>query len=411
MLDKYFRSPFTLEQLRNGPSGSLLGGFAGSLYEDGYSWLTARSYLRAAHHLGHFLRSEGIALVAVQPDTIDVFRHHLDDCRCPKPRGRKTEDTVRGAKCFLRHLWIAGVVAQPVKQPWPPLVQGFRDWLIRHRGVSETTLSRYSAAAVELLSTKELGDDPGQYDAERLRAFLIERSRRRGVGGTKAILSAVRMFLRYLATQGKCPSGLDAAVPSIAGWRLASLPRCLSDDEVDQLLAACDLALPMGLRDRAIILLLVRLGLRAGDVAQLRFADIDWDDGSLLVTGKNRREERLPLPQEVGDAILAYLEHRPGVQDEHVFLRCVAPFRGLPGSSVSQIVKRNMRRAGVTAPTYGSHILRHTAATQMLHRGVSLYEIGSVLRHRSADMSAYYAKVDMELLKQVVQPWPEVLSC
>ena len=219
------------------------------------------------------------------------------------------------------------------------------------------------------------------------------------------------MFLRYLATQGKCPSGLDAAVPSIAGWRLASLPRCLSDDEVDQLLAACDLALPMGLRDRAIILLLVRLGLRAGDVAQLRFADIDWDDGSLLVTGKNRREERLSLPQEVGDAILAYLEHRPGVQDEHVFLRCVAPFRGLPGSSVSQIVKRNMRRAGVTAPTYGSHILRHTAATQMLHRGVSLYEIGSVLRHRSADMSAYYAKVDMELLKQVVQPWPEVLSC
>ena len=97
MLDKYFRSPFTLEQLRNGPSGSLLGGFAGSLYEDGYSWLTARSYLRAAHHLGHFLRSEGIALVAVQPDTIDVFRHHLDDCRCPKPRGRKTEDTCKSA--------------------------------------------------------------------------------------------------------------------------------------------------------------------------------------------------------------------------------------------------------------------------------------------------------------------------
>ena len=126
MLEKYFQSPFTLEQLRNGPSGSLLGGFAGSLHEDGYSWLTARSYLRAAHHLGHFLRSEGIALVAVQPDTINVFRRHLDDCRCPKPRGRKTEDTIRGAKCFLRHLWIAGVVAQPVKQPWPPLVQGFQ---------------------------------------------------------------------------------------------------------------------------------------------------------------------------------------------------------------------------------------------------------------------------------------------
>ncbi len=411
MLDKYFESPFTLEQLRNSPSGPSLGGFVRSLHEDGYSWLTARTYLRAAHHLGHFLQSEDIALVTLQPDTITVFRRHLKHCRCPKPRGRKTEDTVRGAKCFLRYLWTAGAVPQPAKQTWPPLVQGFRHWLSRHRGVSETTLSRYSAAAAELLSTQELGDDPGQYDAERLRTFLLNRSRRRGVGGTKAILSAVRMFLRYLATQGKCPPGLDAAIPAIAGWRLASLPRCLSVDEVNQLLAACDLTLPMGLRDRAIILLLVRLALRACDVAVLRFADIDWDDGSILVKGKNRREARLPLPQEVGDAILAYLEHRPGVQDDRVFLRCVAPLRGLPGSGVSQIVRRNMRRAGVSAPAYGSHILRHTAATEMLRRGVSLYEIGSVLRHRSADMSAYYAKVDMELLKQVVQPWPEVLSC
>jgi site-specific recombinase XerD len=409
MLGKYFESHFTLEQLRNGPSGPLLGGFARSLHEDGYSWWTARTYLRAAHHLGHFLQSEDIALVALQPDTIAVFRRHLKHCHCPKPRGRKTEDTVRGAKCFLRYLWSAGAVAQPAKQPWPALVQGFSDWLRIHRGASQTTISRYSAAAIELLN--ELGGDPGQYDAERLRAFLLERARRRGVGGTKAILSALRMFLRYLASQGKCRAGLDAAIPAIAGWRLASLPRCLSTDEVEQLLAACDPSLPMGLRDRAVILLLARLGLRASDVAALCFADIDWEDGSVVVKGKSRREVRLPLPQEVGDAILTYLEHRPRVHDEHVFLRCVAPFRGLVGSAVSQIVRRNMRRASVTAASYGSHILRHSAATEMLRRGVSLYDIGSVLRHRSADMSAYYAKVDMELLKQVVQPWPEVLPC
>jgi integrase len=219
------------------------------------------------------------------------------------------------------------------------------------------------------------------------------------------------MFLRYLVSQGKCRAGLDTAIPTIAGWRLASLPRCLSTDEVEQLLSACDPASPMGLRDRAVIILLARLGLRASDVAALRFADIDWEDGSILVKGKSRREARLPLPQEVGDAILAYLEHRRGVHDQRVFLRCIAPFRGLPGSAVSQIVRRNMRRAGLTAPAYGSHILRHTAATEMLRRGVSLYDIGSVLRHRSADMSAYYAKVDMELLKEVVQLWPEVLSC
>jgi len=409
MLDKYFESAFTLEQLRNGPSGPWLDEFARSLHRDGYSWWTARTYLRAAHHLGHFLQGEGIELGAVQPETIAFFRCNLKYCRCPKPRGGRTEGTVRGAKCFLRHLWNAGVVTRPAKQPWPPLLQGFRDWLKNHRGVSETTLSRYSAAAGELL--KELGGDPGQYDAKRLRAFLLDRARRRGVEGTKAVSSALRMFLRYLASQGQCRSGLDAAIPTIAGWRLASLPRCLSSEEVERLLSACDAASPMGRRDRAVILLLARLGLRASDVATLRFADIDWEDGSILVKGKSRREVRLPLPQEVGDALLSYLEHRPQVQEERLFLRCVAPFRGLPGSSVSQIVRRTMRRAGVSAASYGSHILRHSAATEMLRRGVSLFDIGSVLRHRSADMSAYYAKVDMELLKQVVQPWPEVLSC
>jgi len=409
MLEKYFESKFTLNQFRIGPSGPWLDGFARSLHEDMYSWRTAQTHLRAAHHLGHFMTRKGADLFAVQLETIDEFRRHLKHCHCPKPRGRRTDETAQGAKCFLRYLWATGAVAQPAKQSWSPLVEEFRHWLRAHRGVSDTTLSRYSAAATELL--RELGDDLGQYDAKCLRTFVINRAQRRGVGGTKAILSAVRMFLRYLATQKKCQPGLDGAIPSIAGWRLASLPRCLSVDEVDQLLAACDQTMPMGLRDRAVILLLARLALRASDVAALRFVDIDWDDGSILVKGKTRHEARLPMPQDVGDAILAYLEHRPPVEDESVFLRCVAPFRGLSRSSVSQIVKRNMRRADITAPAYGSHILRHTAATQMLQNGISLYDIGSVLRHRSADMSAYYAKVDMELLKQVVQPWPEVLSC
>jgi integrase len=218
------------------------------------------------------------------------------------------------------------------------------------------------------------------------------------------------MFLRYLASQGECRAGLDAAIPAIAGWRLSSLPRPLSTEEIEQLLSGCDRCSSMGLRDRAVILLLARLGLRASDVAGLRFADIDWNDGSLLVKGKSRREARLPLPQEVGDAILDYLEHRPSGQRDPIFLRTVAPFRGLQGRSVSQIVMRAMRRAGVTGHSYGSHVLRHSAATEMLRQGVSLYDIGSVLRHQSADMSAYYAKVDMTLLRQVVQPWPEVLS-
>jgi integrase len=165
----------------------------------------------------------------------------------------------------------------------------------------------------------------------------------------------------------------------------------------------------MGLRDRAIVLLIARLGLRAGDVAALCIDDIDWKDGSILVSGKSRRQVRLPLPQEVGDAILGYLKHRPEVEAREVFLRSVAPFRSFrSGSSASQVVARAMRRSGISAPRFGAHALRHAAATEMLRQGVSLYEIGAVLRHRSPDMTAHYAKVDVALLKQVVQPWPEV---
>lgn len=409
MLDKYFESSFTLDQFRKGPAGPWLEGFAQSLDRYGYSWWTARIYLRSAHHLGYFLQRADITVVAIQPETIVAFERHLTRCRCPKPRGGTPADTVRGARCFLRYLWSSGIVSKPAKPPGSPLVQGFGDWLQVHRGASETTVARYRAAAAELLEA--LGEDCHSYDAERLRAFIVRRAQHRGVGGTKGILSALRMFLRYLASQQMCPAGLDAAIPTIAGWRLASLPYSLSRDDVERLLCACDAGSPMGLRDCAVILLLARLGLRASDVSALCFADIDWDDASILVKGKSRREARLPLPQEVGDAMLAYLELRPCVADEHVFLRCVAPFRGLFASAVSGIVRRNMHRAGLTASAYGSHVLRYTAATEMLRSGVSLYDIGNVLRHRSADMSAYYAKVDMALLEQVAQPWPEVLSC
>ena len=409
MLEAYFESPFTLDRLRKGPSGAWLDGFAEALQQDGYSWWTARCYLRSADHLGHFLQLQGTQTIELKPESVVSFRAHRGRCRCPRPNGGVTDGTVRGARCFAKHLWSTGVASGPPEQPSPAMVQGFRHWLQQHRGVSERTATVYGEAAAELL--REVGADPSQYDAGQVRSFLISRARKRGVGGTKAICSGLRLFLRYLAAQGQCRAGLDAAVPALAGWRLATLPRCLSPDEIERLLTVCDLTSTMGCRDRAVILLLARLGLRASDLATLRLTDIDWEDGSILVQGKTRRQARLPLPQEVGDALVAYLERRPSASDSHVFLRIVAPFRGLPASSISQIVGRVMRRAGVDSPSYGAHILRHSAATEMLRSGASLYEIGSVLRHQSLDMSAYYAKVDMELLKQVAQPWPEVLSC
>jgi integrase len=191
---------------------------------------------------------------------------------------------------------------------------------------------------------------------------------------------------------------------------LARLPRCLSEDELVRLIAACNGTTRGRLRDRAIVLMLSRLGLRAGDVARLRLGDIDWRNGVLRVMGKGRYEVGLPLPQDVGDALLAYLARRPASGDvDHVFLRSRAPSTPFAdGDGVSSVVRHALQRAGVRAPVKGAHLLRHTAATQMLRHGVPLDQIGLVLRHRSLDMSAYYAKVDVALLHGIAQPWPQV---
>jgi integrase len=179
---------------------------------------------------------------------------------------------------------------------------------------------------------------------------------------------------------------------------------------VNRLIVACDGSDPGRLRDRAIVLLLVRLGLRAGDVAQLRLKDIDWNRGTLQVIGKGRFQVRLPLPQDVGDAILRYLERRPKISGtDYVFIRSIAPYRPFTsGDGVSSVVKHALQRARIEVPDKGAHLLRHTAATEMLRNGVPLEQAGLVLRHRSIDMTAYYAKADVALLKQIAQPWPEV---
>jgi site-specific recombinase XerD len=255
------------------------------------------------------------------------------------------------------------------------------------------------------------GDDPESWEPAAIRRFFLDRASHCGNGTVEKLTTSLRAFLRYLAAKGRCRAGLADAVPGYAHWRLANLPRFLAAKQVNQLIAACDGDVVARRRDRAIVLLLARLGLRAGDVAQLRLDDIEWKTGSLRVSGKSRYEVRLPLPQDVGDAIAAYLACRPSTcPSDHVFLRNIAPFRPFrKGDGISSVVKRVMQRAGVVAPVKGAHVLRHTAATEMLRHGVPLEKIGLVLRHRGIDTTAYYAKADVTLLKQIAQPWPEVL--
>lgn len=185
-------------------------------------------------------------------------------------------------------------------------------------------------------------------------------------------------------------------------------------DKIERIIDSCDSGTPSGLRDRAVLLLLARLGLRAGDVANLRLGDIDWKTGRFRVMGKGRREVWLPLPQDAGDALLTYLQRvRPAVSNDHVFLKIQAPIAPCSASSVSHRVAEAIRRAGVEAPAHGAHLLRHSLATRMLREGATLDAIGVLLRHEDIETTAVYSKVDVELLRQVAQPWPtaEVSRC
>lgn len=414
MLEEYFSAPKTLRRLRTGPSAPYIDGFAAALRENGYSAASAIRYLRAAAHLGHFLASRGLSFAAIDAGILERFRRHLPDCCCPLSNGGTVNHhVVFGVKRFHRYLVQVGVCpgeAVGVNEPSePPLIADFRHWLEVHRGAAATTVKQYCRGAGELLDA--LGADPGRWDARQVRTVFLGPADQSGAPTVAKRVTAVRAFLRYLIAQGQCPTDLDQAVPIQAHWRLASLPRSLTSKQLEQLIAACEGDSCHRRRDRAIILLLARLGLRAGDVARMRLGDIEWDSATLRICGKGRYEVRLPVPQDVGEAVIDYLQCRPnGVQSDKLFLRTIAPFGPfVSGDGVSSVVTRALARAGVKSPAKGAHLLRHTAATEMLRQGVPLEQIGSVLRHRAVDTTAYYAKVDMALLMQVAQPWPEVL--
>ncbi len=415
MLDTYLVAPKTLRRLRTGPVGAFIDGFADALELEGYSAASAIRYIRAADHLGRFMMMGGRPLAEVSPRMLETFRRHLPTCNCPDAKGGKANHHVYfGAKRFHEYLIGIGVCKAGKRETAeisePGIVSGFRQWMQKHRGAKPATLRQYCRDATTMLES--LGHDVSAWDPKRVRAFLLDSVCKCGAGTVEKRVTSSRAFLRYLGVHGLCRAGLDQAVPALAHWRLSTFPKCLASEDVDRLIAACDGHSLRKLRDRAIILLLVRLGVRAGDLANLRMKDIEWKTGTLRVSGKGRYEVRLPLPQDAGEALLRYLESRPRVTgDDHVFVRNIAPFRPFDsGDGVSSVVKRALRRARVSSPAKGAHLLRHTAATEMLRHGLPLDQIGMILRHRGIDTTAYYAKVDVALLSQIAQPWPEVMK-
>ena len=413
MLAFYLRTAHGLARARSSLVGVYLDDFAATLHASGYCRLIGAACISYAVHLGRWATAEGVCISAWDDGAVQAFLAHLPRCRCPRHRAGVHAVARWRTRVFVQYLRTAGVVPLvPVAAvATPALVTGFCQWMRRQRGLADTTVRQYQQVARALIG--HLGDDPARYEAGGLRGAVRALTGAHGTSTARFVAKVARAFLRYLVVDGRCRPGLDAAIGPVASGRLASLPRYIAAGAVQRIIDACDLDPPDGARDRAILLLLARLGLRGGDIVQMRLSDLHWEDARVRVVGKGRREARLPLSQEVGDALLAYLRGRPAVVGcDRVFLRARAPWRPLATSScVSNIVRRAIARAGVSAPTHGAHLLRHSAATAMLREGLSLPAIGVVLRHRSVETTAHYAKVDVELLRAVAQPWLGGPSC
>lgn len=415
MLTIWFDSHRRVQGLRNASSGPQLEGFAQELYRMGYARITARRHIRAAEHLAYWSSRQGFGEGPVNEQVIQRFGRHLKRCRCQGYGHTDRAELLRGARlfsAFLRAGDASGTRFAEPQMPDSPLIAAFVQWMRQHRGTGDSTLDNYKRPIRDLLA--RIGEDPGRLDVEGLRRFVLEKSHDCGWAATKTCTTALRMFLRFLIAEGRCAAELDAAVPTVAHWRLSALPRYLSCEEVDRVIASCDPTSAVGRRDRAILLLLARLGLRAGDIVQLRLEDIDWKGAWLSVTGKSRRKARLPLTQEVGQAVVDYLQGgRPRTDSDALFVRARAPFRAFANHcAVSVIVERALHRSGVKCPSRGAaHVLRHSAATSMLRHGASLQDIAAVLRHRSIDTTQIYAKVDVTTLGQIAQPWPGAQPC
>jgi integrase/recombinase XerD len=310
---------------------------------------------------------------------------------------------------YLRRLGVAPAAAEPALTAAETLLERYRAYLTVERGLTRATARGYVDAVRPFLEGR--ADTAGELELRGLRAadvlgFVLAECPQRRPGSAKLIVTGLRSLLGFLHVEGLVTRPLAAAVPSVAGWRLAGLPRALEAEQVRRLLASCNRETAAGLRDYAILTLLVRLGLRRGEVAGLGLDDIDWRAGELVVRGKGSRSERLPLPADVGEAVAAYLRRgRPrSVEGRPVFVRVKAPHRALSPSGVTQVVVGAARRAGL--PPITAHRLRHTAATELLRAGAPLVEIGQLLRHRSQLTTAIYAKVDRVALRALALPWP-----
>lgn len=386
----------------SGPLASWEAAYRSWLAAQGYSAPTVSDRIWQLDGLSCWVESEQLAVGELTPERLEQFEAARLAAGYSMRWARCTRLPVR----FLREVGLAPVPELPVDGPVEQLLADYRGYLVCERGLAHRTIETYGRVARLFLSERE---QPNGLALEGLTAgevsgFLARECPKRSVAGARDVVNGLRQLLRYLHVSGLISAPLRWVVPAVADLRDRSLPRGLDAATVARLLASCDRRRTIGRRDYAVLLLMVRLGLRAGEVATLSLDDLDWRAGEIVVHGKGNREDRLPLPVDVGRALVLYLRRRPSIDSRRVFLRMRAPAGPLPLSGVVHVVSRACIRAGL--PRVGAHRLRHTAATNMLREGASLPEIAQVLRHSDLMTTATYAKVDRKALRLLALPWP-----
>ncbi len=403
----FFVLPKTLRRLQEGPLGTHVDGFASRLLEQGFSPGRARDKIRLIADFNGWLQRQRLGVNDIDPQTLNRY---LKNPKSHIHPGRGARSALHELLNVLREKEIGSRErSSEVVDPCKRAEQDFERYLSQERGLSDATLANYLPFVHQLLQER-FRDGP--IDFAKLRAiditqFVQRHTHDHSRGRSGAMVAALRAFLRHLRHRGEIRTDLAACVPTVANWSHATLPKYLKPGEVDQVLKHCDRRRATQRRDYAILLLLARLGLRAGEAVALTLDGIDWKEGNLTLRGKGGREAKLPLPVEVGEAIVSYLQNgRPHCVSRRLFIRQRAPRVGFGNTAISKLVMRALARARVDSTRRGAHLFRHTLATEMLRQGASLTEIGELLRHQHPSTTMIYAKVDLPALRSLAQAWP-----
>jgi site-specific recombinase XerD len=405
MLEDYFTFGHIIARHRAGLFGAHVDGLTEDLSSKGYVRQSVRSAIAAVRGFGAWMDRQDLRLKDVSEEMIAEFvRGRRFWTRCGRSAALHTLLT------HLRRLGLVSERAQPKAGPLEEIEREFATFLRTERALSAATVTNYCPIArlfmVERFATGYV--DLARLSVVDIHEFVLRHVHSCGPKRMQLTLSALRSFLRFLYLRGQIAVPLADHIPAVQGRRLSEPPKWLSAEAIERTLACCNRRSAAGQRNYAILMLLARLGLRAGEVVSMELDDIRWETGEISVCGKGQQRKRFPLPEDVGQAVAAYLKHvRRPCSSRRVFLRVRAPYRGLGNSStLDTIVSRALSRAGIEPPNKGAHLFRHSLATTMLHNGATLTEIGQILHHKSPDTTAIYAKVDIGGLRALAQSWP-----